>query len=127
MFFAPAIRNNTTVVPGLGLMDGAFERFMQDAFSGLHKPWQGMEEDEKSWTLKMDLPGVSRDHLSVSIEGRRVRVETAAEAARQFKGFYELPQEINPDACEAKLENGVLTLKLAKIEQGSTSRQIAVN
>ena len=126
MFFAPAIRNDS-MVPGLRVLDDAFERFMSDAFSGLHGPLQGMEEDEKSWTVTMDLPGVTKEHLSVSIEGKFVRIETAPEANRQFKGMYELPQEINPDATEAKLENGVLTLKLAKAEPVSTGRQITVD
>jgi HSP20 family protein len=126
MFFAPAMRNGS-VVPGRGVVDGAFERFVNEAFRGLQGPWQGMEEDEKSWTVTLDMPGVTREHLSVSIEGRLVRIETAPEARRQFKGVYEMPQEIDPDGCEAKLENGVLTLKLGKVEQASTGRQIAVN
>ena len=38
-----------------------------------------------------------------------MRIETKAEAKRQFKAAYELPQEIDADASGAKLENGVLT------------------
>jgi HSP20 family molecular chaperone IbpA len=128
MFFAPAIRNNSsTAVPGLGLMDGAFERFMQGAFGGLQQPWQGMEEDEKSWTISMDLPGVGREQVSVSVEGKLVRIETSQDARRQFKALYELPQEINAEGSEAKLENGVLTLRLAKVEPVASGRQIEVH
>ena len=125
MFFAPAIRNESKV-PGLGLLDGAFERFMTDAFTGFRSPWH-MQEDEKSWTVSLDLPGVAKEHLSVSLEGKTVRVETSGEAKRQFKAAYEMPHEIDPEGCEAKLENGVLTLKLAKVEKQSTGRQITVN
>jgi len=127
MLFAPAIRNNSAVLPAAGAIDGALSRFMPDLFSGLQGPFQGMEEDEKSWTLNMDVPGVSREHLSISVEGRLVRVETTSEAKRQFKGLYQLPNEVDAENCEAKLENGVLTLKLAKVEQASTGRKIAVN
>jgi HSP20 family protein len=126
MFFAPAIRNDSAV-PALGVANDAFERFMGDVFGGLRTPWQAMDEDDKSWTVTMDLPGVAREQLSVTTTGKVLRIETSPEAPRQFKGVYEMPAAINPDGCEAKLENGVLTLKLRKLEQASPSRQITVN
>ena len=126
MFFAPAIRH-ASAVPSLGVANHAFERFMGDMFGGLRSPWDDMQEDEKSWTVTLDLPGVTREQLSVSTEGSVVRIETSPEARRQFKGVYEMPQAINPEGCEARLENGVLTLRLTKQEQASTSRQISVS
>lgn len=126
MFFAPAIRNGS-VVPGLGILDSAFERFMNEASTGFHSLWQDMEEDDKFWTVTLDMPGITKEHLSVSIEGKVLRVETSADARRHFKGAYELPQEINPDGSQAKLENGVLTLRLAKLEPARTGRQITVS
>jgi HSP20 family protein len=62
----------------------------------------------------------------VTIEGTIARIETRAEAKRQFKAAYELPQDIDPDASGAKLENGVLTLTLAKKAPVSTARQVEV-
>jgi len=56
-----------------------------------------------------------------------VKIETRKEAKRQFKAAYELPQEIDVDATTAKLENGVLTLSLAKKVPVSNARQIQVN
>ncbi len=126
MFFAPAIRNESGV-PALSRTNDVFERFMSDIFGGFRSPWQAMEEDDSSWTVTMDLPGVAREHLSVTTEGRVVRIETTPEAKRQIKGVYEMPQPIRPDGCEAKLENGVLTLKLAKQEPATPGRQIPVN
>ena len=68
------------------------------------------------------MPGVAREDLSIDIEGAVVRIETKAEATRQFKAAYELPQEIDADATSAKLENGVLTLTLAKQVPVSNAR-----
>ena len=48
------------------------------------------------------------------------------EAKRQYKAAYELPQEIDVEATAAKLENGVLTLTLAKKQPVSNARQIEV-
>jgi HSP20 family protein len=127
MFFAPAIRHASAVPSSLGAANNAFERFMGDMFAGLRSPWDDVQEDEKSWTVTLDLPGVTREQLQVSTEGRLVRIETSPEAKRQFKGVYEMAQAINPEGCEAKLENGVLTLKLTKQDQASTNRQISVS
>ena len=86
----------------------------------------GLEEDDKSWTLSLDVPGVAKEHLSVSILGNGVRVESTGDAQRQYKFFYELPAEIDPDATQASLAHGVLTLRLGKAEVKSR-RQIAIS
>lgn len=127
MFFAPAIRT-TAATPALGLLDGAFERFMNDSLPGMRAPttWHHLEEDDKSWTLTLDVPGIAKEHLSVNVEDQLVRIETSRESKRQFKAAYELPQEVDVEACQAKLEHGVLTLKLAKLQQPSKARQIAI-
>ena len=68
------------------------------------------------------MPGVAREDLTIGIEGAVVRIETKAEAKRQFKAAYELPQDIDADASSAKLENGVLTLTLGKKVPVSNAR-----
>lgn len=110
MFFAPALRT-TRYVPRA--FDRSFERFVNDAFTGAFRSLD-VEQDDKSWTVTLDVPGLSREDITVGIEGAVVRIETKPEAKRRFKAAYELPQEIDAAASEAKLENGVLTLKLGK-------------
>ena len=85
-----------------------------------------VEQDDKAWTVTLDLPGVGREDLSITIEGSIVRIETRAEAKRAFKAAYELPQDIDAEASAAKLENGVLTLTLAKKVPVSNARQIEI-
>ena len=53
-------------------------------------------------------------------------MQTTKEAPRQYSAAYELPAEIDAEATSAKLENGVLTLTLAKKKPVVTSRQIEV-
>jgi HSP20 family protein len=55
-----------------------------------------------------------------------VRLETAAEAKRQFKAAWELPEEIDADASSATLEHGVLTLVLGKKLPVSNARTLEV-
>lgn len=74
-----------------------------------------VEQDEQSFTLLFDVPGVSREQLVVGIEGNVVRLSSAEGAPRSYQFACELPQDIDAGQSAAKLENGVLTLKLAKV------------
>ena len=80
--------------------------------------------------ITMDLPGVKKDDIAVSIEGARVSVSAEAKVEREVKEgerllhseryaasyarSFELPAEVTEEAAEAKFENGVLTLVLPK-------------
>lgn len=123
MFFAPAIRTARFVPRSF---DRSVERFFNEAFAGAQRS-VNVEQDEKTWTLTLDVPGLARDDLTIGIEGAVVRIESKAEAKRQIKAAYELPQEIDAAASEAKLENGVLTLKLGKRVPVSNVAQLAIN
>ena len=74
-----------------------------------------VEQDEQSFTLSFDVPGVSREQLVVGIEGNVVRLSSAEGAPRAYRFACELPQDIDAGQSAAKLDNGVLTLKLAKV------------
>lgn len=123
MFFAPTLR---TAHFAPRAHDRAFERFVNDAFAGARRS-PLVEQDDKSWTLSLDVPGLSREDLSVAIEGAVVRIESKAEAKRQIKLAYELPQAIDLATSDAKLENGVLTLKLGKLVPPSQVSNLQIN
>ena len=124
MFFAPVVRTRS-VLP-FRSFDRNFERFVNDAFFGNAARGFQVEQDDKAWTITLDVPGVAKEDLAIAIEGSIVRIETRQEAKRQLKAAYELPQDIDAQASGAKLENGVLTLTLAKQQPVSTARQIEV-
>lgn len=129
MFFSPVIRSRVAApaFTGLNGFNRGLDRFFDDALFNTASRGVGIKEDEKSWTVTVDMPGVSREDLTIQVEGAVVRIETREEAARRYRVAYELPQEIDADATEAKLENGVLTLKLAKLVPVSKARQITLN
>jgi HSP20 family protein len=117
MFFEPALRA-TRFAPRA--YDRSFERFVNDAFSATRRSLN-VEQDDKSWTVTLDVPGFAREDLTIGIEGAIVRIES------QFKAAYELPQDIDVAASEAKLEHGVLTLKLGKLVPISNVSQLTIN
>ncbi len=113
MFLATVPRTRT-FSPAFRSFDGNFERFINEAFATGSRRQASVEQDDKQWTLSLDVPGVAREDLNIGIEGGFVRIETRPEAKRQYKFAYELPQDIDAAASSARLEHGVLTLALAK-------------
>jgi HSP20 family protein len=98
--------------------NGALEKFLNDTFSSLSDTGAAkaanVEDLEKAYSLQLDVPGVAREQLDISIEGDVVRVASKEGAARQVKAAWRFPLEIDTAASTAKLENGVLTLTLGK-------------
>jgi HSP20 family protein len=84
-------------------------------------------QDEQSYSLQFDVPGLAKEQLSIGIEGSVVRIESLPDAPRSVKAAYELPQDIDVSASDAKLEHGVLTLKLAKKAPASNVSNLAIN
>ncbi|MDB5751545.1 MAG: small heat shock protein-like protein [Ramlibacter sp.] len=123
MYFAPALRTRSQA-PARGV-DRSFERFLTDAFLAPSAAVK-VRQDEQTWTIALDVPGVAREQLTIDVDGAVVRVKTVAEAPRQYQAAYELPEQIDADATCAKLDNGVLTLTLAKKKPVVTARTIAV-
>ena len=85
------------------------------------------EQDETSTTLRFDVPGVTREQLEIGVEGNVVRIATTEGAPRQYRMAYRLAQDIAAETSSAKLENGVLTVKLAKPAPVERSTRIAVH
>lgn len=88
-------------------------------------------ETAAGYTATLDVPGVAKDRIKVSIEGRRVDVSTAAatqaeatpnentqppeaSAAPRYARSIVLPAELEAATAQARLDNGVLTLTLPK-------------
>ena len=104
----------------------SFERFLDEVMRAPAHNGQTFEQDDKAYSLRFDMPGISREQLSVQIEDHVVRIQTTADAPRQYKGSYELPQAIDAQLSTAKLENGVLTLTLTKQVPVSRATTLAI-
>ena len=152
MFIVPVSRR---AVPSLHsfdrLLDDAFDRFFAHPSSNdstpARRPAIDVTESESQYVVTLDVPGVSREDVKVSIDGRKVAIvaearkaEPAAEdgtatsdervivrerAAASFARSFTLAKEIDQSASQAKLDNGVLTLTLTK--RAPTASQLTVN
>lgn len=126
MFFGPVVRTRT-VSPAFHAFDRRLERLVHDSLLAGTRRGLDLAQDDKAWTLSLDLPGLAKEELNIGIEGAVVRIESKPEARRQVRAAYELPQDIDAAASSAKLENGVLTLTLAKPLPQSKATQLTVN
>jgi HSP20 family molecular chaperone IbpA len=105
----------------------AAERFLSDALiTARQQPGTTTTQDDSSYTLTLDVPGIAKDQLGIAIEGAVVRIQSKEGAPRQYRAAYELPGDIDTALSEAKLENGVLTLKLAKKVPVSNAAELAI-
>ncbi len=112
-FFVPAARS--------------LERWLDTAQCANRPASCSVSQDDGSYTLTLDVPGVARDQLNIGIEGNVVRVECQPGAPREYQHVCELPQDIDVASSDAKLENGVLTLKLVKLVPVSKATKLTVN
>jgi HSP20 family molecular chaperone IbpA len=125
MLFAsthPALRHHTYAQTSRSL-----ERFLSEARAYVTQPSTQFKQDDVAFHLKLDMPGISKEQLSISIEGPEVRILSREGATRQYRAAFELPQDIDASLSQAKLEHGVLTLKLAKKAPVIQAIEIAVN
>lgn len=123
-------------------------------------PALDVNETDTAYTVAFEVPGVTREQLKVTVEGRRVTLETvdaavvapatadsdASEAAvpaervkaaaprvlyrersaARYARTVSLPAEVDQTASQARFDNGVLTLTLAKkVPTGATQLSIS--
>ena len=105
----------------------SLERFLSQAQASGGQRSVVTTQDETSYTLTFDLPGIAKEQLSIGIEGNLVRLASKQGAPRTYKAAYELPQDIDVASSEARLENGVLTLKLTKAVPASRVAELTIH
>jgi HSP20 family protein len=93
-------------------------------------------EDEGGITLLADLPGVTRENLSVRVEGDSLLIEGNVNAPQpqelellhgeaqlgSYRRLFTLSRELDANAVEAQLKDGVLRLRIPKAEAAKPRR-----
>ncbi|RUM30355.1 MAG: Hsp20/alpha crystallin family protein [Aquifex sp.] len=87
-------------------------------------------ETDKDVVIKMDLPGVKKEDIEITVKENAVHVKAERKEekeektenvirAERFYGVIErvipLPVEVNPEKAEAKYEDGVLEIRIPKV------------
>src|SRR6266567_1898440 len=127
----------------------AMDRWLQQSISGTGQLLSNLRPDsvpidllerDDSFEIRAALPGVKPEDVEVTVQGERVTVRAEARGGEEQRGdnwlmrehryglmqrSITLPTPVSSDNAEARIENGVLTLRLAKV-QGVQARRITV-
>jgi HSP20 family molecular chaperone IbpA len=99
---------------GRGLVGDLFGADPLRAFFG-NVPQYGftgeVQKTEDGWNVELPVPGYKPDQIDVTVEDRVLTVNGKTER-RSFQRSILLPEEVNDEAIEAKVEHGMLTLRL---------------
>ncbi|RKJ94509.1 Hsp20/alpha crystallin family protein [Alicycliphilus denitrificans] len=111
---------------------------------GLPAPSQikiDVKEDDASYTVHAEVPGVPKEDINVSIDGNVVSLraevrqhdekkegEKVLRSERYFGSVarsFQLPVDVDAAQAKARYDNGVLTLTLPKL-QGARAQRLAI-
>ena len=112
------------------------KRDTQEATANPLVPPVDVVEDKEGITLRADMPGVSRENLSIGVDGDNLSIEGtvglgetanlkaiyAEVRVAQYKRSFVLSRDLDIDRIDASLVNGVLTLRIPKREQARPRR-----
>ncbi len=101
-----------------------------------------VSEDDKTYTVRAEIPGVKKEDIKVSVDGNEVSISAEVKKeieekegkkvvhserfyGKAFRSFT-LDHEVDPDATKAKYSDGVLELTLPK-KAGVAGKDIKVS
>jgi HSP20 family protein len=101
-----------------------------------------VSEDEKSFTVKADIPGVKKEDIQIDIDDDRVSIRAEAKKQKEEKKdekvvyseraygmvsrSFTLPADVDANGAKAEYRDGVLNLLLPKKANG-TAKRLAVS
>lgn len=101
-----------------------------------------VKEDDKSYTIRADIPGVKKEDIHVDVEGNQVSLRAEAKQEKEEKKgekviysersygmvsrSFSLPSDVDAQGCKAEYKDGVLNLMLPK-KAGAETRRITVS
>lgn len=123
-------------------VDDIFGRFFNESGSGntssaTWAPRTDLVESEGHYTLHLDVPGMTKDDISINVQnntltvsGERVIEQTKDDEERvrversygTFHRTFALPSSVDASNIEAKYDNGVLTITVPKTETAARRR-----
>lgn len=98
-------------------------------------------ENEQAFDVEVEMPGVNKEDVKVTVEQQRVTIEGdtrraeeqrdgqnvvyAERSTRKFVRSFMLPSEVDDSTAQARLENGILKMTLPK-KQGSSATRLTI-
>ena len=125
--------NFNSALPMINRLDDLFDSMIYKTLERSENwtPEVSVFENDKLYTVMLDIPGVEKKDVNIEVEGSSLIVSGKREEANEkdmslyysqtrygnFSRTFNLPEEINVEKINAKYKNGTLVLTLPKMEK----------
>jgi len=116
--------------PFFNLVDTFFEETKNKSTNGYVSTYR--TEDENEYKVEFVVPGLTKKDITVLLDEDLLKVsyekpeDSTNTFIDSFERTYTLPENINEKKIDAKVENGILTIRLPKVQKKSTQREISI-
>lgn len=133
----------------MSIMDSLFNEMEKPmspmrTFDGMFTGIQtDIKENETNYELVMNVPGFEKEDIEISTNDGILEVKSEKEETNEnkdndkyiikerssssFKRCFKLPSNVDVKTISAKMDKGVLTLTLPKVEKDDTSNKITID
>jgi HSP20 family protein len=133
--------NSLSPLNELGQLNERMRRMLEQTFGGMLDEEAGwipavdIEEKEDAYVVEAELPGVKREDVNIEVTGNELAISGEIKVREregiirrrtrrvgEFEFRVVLPNEVNPEGVDAKLNDGVLTVRIPKAERAQRRR-----
>ena len=134
--------NLSSAMPAMNRLDDLFDSMIYKTLERNQNwtPEVSISENDKLYTVTMDMPGVDKKDVNIEVEGSCLTVSGKRDEKNEkdmslyysqtrygnFSRTFNLPEEIGVEKISAKYKNGTLILTLPKMEKINNSINIPV-
>jgi HSP20 family protein len=125
----------------LGQLNERMRRMLEQTFGGMldepagWAPAVDIEELEDAYVVEAEVPGVKREDVNIEVSGNELTISGEIKVREregiirrrtrrvgEFEFRVVLPNEVNAEGIDAKLNDGVLTVRIPKAERAQRRR-----
>jgi HSP20 family protein len=125
----------------IGQLNERMRRMLEQTFGGMLDepagwvPAVDIEELEDAYVVEAEVPGVKREDVNIEVTGNELTISGEIKVREregiirrrtrrvgEFEFRVVLPNEVNPERVDAKLNDGVLTVRIPKAEREQRRR-----
>ena len=134
--------NLNSALPAMNRLDDLFDSLIYKTLDKSQNwtPEVSVFENDKLYTVTLDIPGVEKKNVNIEVEVSSLIVSGKREEANEkdmslyysqtrygnFSRTFNLPEEIDVEKIAAKYKNGTLVLSLPKMEKINSSINIPI-